>query len=518
MFYMSQNLQELIDVMKKPSVSDIALVGKAFAFAQNAHKNHARYSGEPYFNHLFATAKILVELGMDAPTIAAGLLHDSIEDVGIKPEQIRKEFGDEILILVEGVTKLGHLRYRGRDRYNENLRRLFVAMSHDLRVLIIKLADRLHNMQTLGNVPKDKQKRIAQETLEIYAPLAYRLGIRKINRELEELSFPYVYPGEHQKVMALLRQKSAELTARLEKFHKSLLKALVRQGITAIHSYHRLKGLYSLYQKLAKRDWDIGKVYDVSAIRIVVPTVEDCYRVLGVIHGTWRPLPGRIKDYIAFPKPNGYRSLHTTVFTGDGSIVEIQIRSADMHREAEYGITAHFKYKEIKSGKSKEASYLGSFKHWLASLLPKGGQAKSPEEKTGGSAQPAGEVPAWVKDLSEMESNFKSERDFLDTLKTDFFENRVFAFTPQGDVVDLPIESSPIDFAYAIHSDIGDHMSGAKVNGKMISLDTTLENGDIVEILQKDAGHPTAKWLEFAKTTMAKKHIRNALLRLKIPF
>lgn len=510
------SLRELTGLIKNPTAGDVALVEKAYAFAEESHKNHKRYSGEPYFTHLIETAKILAGLGMGGTTIAAGLLHDAIEDAGVKPETIKRKFGEKVLSLVEGVTKLGHLQFRGENRYSEGLRRFFVATSKDARVLIIKLADRLHNMRTLSYVPKEKQLRIAKETLTIYAPLAYRLGIRKINRELEELAFPRVYPEEYEKTKHLLKRRSEKLLAHLEKFHKSLLKALARQGITAAATEHRLKGLYSLYQKLEKREWDIEKIYDVLAIRIIVKTVEDCYRVLGAIHAVWRPLPGRIKDYIAFPKPNGYQSVHTSVFTGDGGIVEIQIRTEEMHREAEYGIAAHFEYKELKSGGRENSSYFAWLKEWLASLIERRGTAAEEDERRRRTLpEGVGDVPAWILHLGEVESSGK-DTDFLEALKSDFFKNRVFVFSPKGDVVDLPLDSSPIDFAYAIHSDIGDRVFGAKVNGKLVSLDTALHNGDIVEILTKTSARPSEKWLGFAKTTVAKKHIRNALQKLGV--
>jgi guanosine-3',5'-bis(diphosphate) 3'-pyrophosphohydrolase len=501
------DVHELIALLKEPSVKDIALVSKAYHFAETAHKDHKRFSGEPYFNHLFETAKNLALLGMGPITVSAGLLHDSIEDVGVQQETIEREFGKEVLFLVEGVTKLGKLRYRGADRHIESLRKLFVAMSQDLRVLIIKLADRLHNMSTLQHVRPEKQRRIARETLEIYAPLAYRLGIRKMSRDLEDLSFPYVYPKEYQRVKDLMKQKSKERLKHLEKFHKSVIKALVKAGITTAHSYYRIKGLWSLYKKITRKDWDIDKVYDISALRIIVPAIEDCYRVLGAIHGTWRPLPGRIKDYIAFPKPNGYRGIHTTIFSGDGGIIEVQIRTEEIQREAEYGIASHFEYKD-RLNEKKAADSNGVF--WVKQFLPtfvaeKFGIDKKEQELN------TSEIPLWIKQLGEVESNTKEHAEFIKNLKTDFFENRVFIFTPKGDVVDLPVDSSPIDFAYAIHSYIGDHIAGAKVNGKLVTLDKHLRNGDIVEIITKESAKPSAKWMDFARTTVARKHIKNTI-------
>lgn len=502
------SLDEIKKIMKEsPDEKDIALIGKAYNFAEEAHKNQKRFSGDPYFLHLTETAKILAELGKGPVTIIAGLLHDSIEDANVTPETIEKEFGKEIRFLVEGVTKLGKLRYRGVERYVESLRKLFVAMSQDLRVLIIKLADRLHNMRTLKYVRKEKQKRIASETLEIYAPLAYRLGIRKLNRELEDLAFPYVYPEEYEKVKEILRKKHKETLEHLERLRKSIVKGLTKAGITDIHTDYRVKGLYSLYQKLIRKNWDIDSIYDILAVRVVVPTIEDCYRVLGTVHSIWRPLPGRIKDYIAFPKPNGYRSLHTTIFTGDGSIMEVQIRSEEMHREAEYGVVSHFGYKEKLDFNSLKSDSMSWIKQFLP-LLSFGERLQKD-----GPTTINGDVPTWLRELAKIESGKSQHEDFIKEIKADFFKTRIFIFTPKGDVVDLPADASPVDFAYAIHSDIGDHMAGAKVNGKLVSLHTTLQNGDIVEILVKEQAKPTQKWLDIAKTALAKKHIKTLLAK-----
>lgn len=515
--------RDITDLIKNPAPGELELVGKAFTFAAEAHKDHKRYSGEPYFNHLFETAKMLAELGMDGAAIAAGFLHDSIEEGGVTPETLEREFGAEVLMLVEGVTKLGHFRYRGIDRYSESLRRLFIASARDIRVLIIKLADRLHNVLTLEFVPTHKRERIAKETLEIYAPIAYRLGIRRINRELEEGAFPFAYPAEYSRVRALLHVKGRELVKKLEKFNKALHKQLARQGVSFIETHRRIKGLYSLYVKLKNKDWDVAKIHDMLAIRVIVGSVEDCYRALGAVHASWRPLPGRIKDYIAFPKPNGYQSLHTTVFTGDGGVVEMQIRTAEMHRECEFGVAAQFAYKEQeRRAPVRETSWakrmLAALVSWraksthedetdAATLAAAGAVAAAKPER----GEAKGGVPSWVRELGRFA---KEEQTFWEHLNDDFFKNRVFVFTPLGDVVDLPSDSNPIDFAYAIHSDIGDHLTGAKVNDKMVSLETALKNGDIVEVLTKPAAHPSRKWLSLAHTSVAKKHIRNALQRL----
>lgn len=499
------NVHDLLDTIQLPSVADSALIAKAYDFAEKAHAKHKRFSGEPYFTHLFETAKTLAELGMGAITVSAGLLHDSIEDVDIKPETIEKEFGKEVRFLVEGVTKLGKLHYSGTERYTESLRKLCVAMSKDVRVLIIKLADRLHNMKTISDLPKEKRDRIALETLEIYAPLAYRLGIKKLNRELEDLSFPYVRPEEYDRVKKLLKIKGHEKVRHLEKFHKSVKRELGLAGIVDIHTSYRMKGLYSLYRKLMRKDWDIDKVYDVSALRIIVPTISDCYRVLGIIHSNWRPLPGRIKDYIAFPKPNSYRGIHTTIFTGDGGITEVQIRTDEMHKKTEYGM--HFEYKETITNPKPNFGSVA----WVKSFFP--AFILGNKEIKAGQIKPDSVVPSWIKDIGEYHKEVSGAEEFIGDIKTDFFSNRVFVFSPKGDVIDLPVDSSAVDFAYAIHSDIGNHLSGAKVNGKLVSLDTTLQNGDIVEVVTKPSAHPSAKWLEITKTAIAKKHIKMATER-----
>ncbi len=495
--------QDFIKLISSPSKYEVDLVVKAFAFVERAHHGHQRRSGEPYLKHLSETAQILAELGAGGATIAAGLLHDTIEDAGIEREEIVREFGEEIAFLVDGVTKLGHLKYRGTNRHNESLRKLFVAMSEDIRVLLIKLADRLHNMRTLSFVSEDKQKRIATETLEIYAPIAYRLGIRKINRELEDLSFPYVYPKEHEEMKKTLKEQHLDRAESLEKFSRSVKKALAKEGLTKTKTEYRIKGLYSLHKKYLRYDKDLEKIYDISAMRVLVDSIADCYRVLGVIHGRWRPLPRRIKDYIAFPKPNGYQGLHTTVFIGDGNIVEVQIKTHEMQRYSEYGIAAHFSYKE--GGRDKNVLA------WIYALLPK---SKISARAT---AIKNEDVPKWISELATYEEPSKDYKLFRERLTSDFFNQRIFVFSPKGDVVDLPVNSTPIDFAYAIHSDVGNHMTGAKVNGKLISLDTSLHNGDIVFIMTNESAKPNQKWTNMAKTSMAKRHIRNRLGKLEKP-
>jgi GTP pyrophosphokinase len=480
-------------------------VEKAYTFAQSAHEGQKRFSGEPYMVHHSRVARSIAELGLGAKTVAAALLHDTIEDTNATAEQIEKDFGKEILFLVEGVTKLGHLKYHGVERHRESLRKLLVATGQDARVLIIKLLDRLHNMRTLEFVPKEKQRRIALETLEIYAAIAHRLGMGVVRKELEDLAFQYAYPEEFENAKRLLSEKTKETEGRLEDMLKDLKKEFAKENITNFQTDFRVKGLYSLWQKLKRKEGDVSKVHDIAAIRIVVEDIADCYRVLGLVHNLWQPLVGKIKDYIAFPKPNGYQSLHTTVFTGDGGIVEIQIRTKLMHQEAMYGIAAHVTYKEKKGGGPMGR---GSSFDWIKSLIPGLRRSAPPAEKEEAPVRYGTAVPEWLSNLGEHETE---DPDFDTTLKTDIFSHRVFVFTPKGDVVDLPVKASPIDFAYAIHSELGDHISGAKVNGKMVSLETVLHNGDIVEIQTKKSAHPTKKWLDFAKTTLARRHIRNSL-------
>ncbi len=502
-----ESVKEILTKMGAPTKEDLALVEKAYNFAAEAHKDHKRFSGEPYLVHLVETAKGLAGLGMGAKTVAAGLLHDSVEDAGVKPEALEKEFGKEIRFLVEGVTKLGRLKYRGAERHRESLRKLLVATGQDARVLIIKLMDRLHNMRTLNWVPEEKRQRIALETLEIYAAIAHRLRIGPLRRELEDLAFEYAFPKEYAETKKLLTERSKETMERLEKMSRTLRHEVAKEGMKGFHSDYRIKGLYSLWRKLARKEGDIEKIYDIAALRIIVKDVPDCYRVLGTVNKLWQPLPNKIKDYIAFPKPNGYQSLHTTVFSGDGGIVEIQIRTEEMHREAEYGITAHVFYKDPSSAKATEGR--GTSFDWIKSLIPsfRRNTSKSDLLENKRARYGAQGGPEWLSEFTEG----SDDPDFETTLKTDIFTARVFVFTPTGDVVDLPSNSSSIDFAYAIHSDIGDHVFASKVNGKMVALDTPLNNGDIVEIVTKKSAVPKQKWLDFAKTTLARRHIRMAM-------
>ncbi len=454
---------------------DKNLIIRACEFAEKAHEGQKRNSGEPYYNHVFATGLNLAALKMDADTIAAGIMHDVLEDTDVTEAEMTAEFGEHITKLVEGVTKLGKLRYSGMERHVESLRKFFVAMADDIRVVIIKLCDRLHNIQTLEYVRPEKQKRIALETIELHARLADRLGMGRLKAELEDAAFPYVYPEDYQKTVELFRTLNPISEKAIENVVKRLEEELSVFDVHIERIDARIKHLYSLWQKLKKYKMDSSKIYDVVALRILVPQISDCYQALGVIHGLYRPVPGRFKDYIAVPKPNGYRSLHTTIFSGDGDTLEIQIRTKEMHEEAEYGIASHLGYKEV----GKNVSELDI------------------KKKIG-----------WTKELLEWQKDVEHHQEFMSNLRTDFFQNRVFVFTPKGDVIDLPDGSTAIDFAYAIHSKIGDHISGAKINGKLVPLETVLRNRDVIEIDVKDSASPKRKWIDMARTTVAKRKIR----------
>lgn len=458
-----------------PDETQKALIKRAYNFAKEAHKGQKRNSGEPYFNHVYAAGKNCARFGMDTAVVIAGLLHDTVEDTPVTAEDVEENFDQEVRFLVEGVTKLGKLKYRGRERHVESLRKFFVAVAEDVRVLVIKLADRLHNLQTLEHVREDKQKRIALESIEVHAALAARLGMARLSAELETLAFPFAYPSEYAMVTDLMKRRKKADKKYLEKVHRSLRRKLADAHFTDVEMHYRTKGIFSLYRKLRRKDMDIDKIYDIVALRVMVPTIEDCYRVLGIIHSSWRPFPGRIKDYIASPKPNGYQSLHTTIFTGDGGIAEIQIRTPEMHDVAEYGIASHYNYKGVYS--SSEVSNGKNFN--------------------------------WLNQLRDFQKEQLKPAEFMKELKTDFFEDRIFIFTPLGDVIDLPKGATIIDFAYAIHSDIGNHLCSAKVNGDNKALKTELKNRDVVEVEHKDSCRPSSKWLYYAKTTLAKKHIKN---------
>ena len=471
---MIQNtLQKILDVF--PEQKDKTLIQNAFDMAQNAHLNQKRSSGEPYIIHPLNTAFELSEMKMDTSTIVAALLHDIVDDTPVTLEEIEKKFGKEVAFLVGGVSKLGRIKYRGVERHAENLRKMLVATAQDIRVIIIKFADRLHNMKTLSALPERKQKRIALETLEIYAPIADRLGISRLGKQLEDLAFPYIYPEEYEYVKRESTDRIKNANHYIKKLPPIILKTLKKEKMIPLSIDTRVKHYYSLWKKLEKYEHNWESVNDLIALRIVVKTIEDCYKTLGIIHQLWKPVPGKMKDYIALPKPNGYQSLHTTIFALGGKRIEIQIRTPQMNEAAEFGIAAHWRYKN----KSEQS------------------------EKT------LSKTFQWVEKLQEWKKDMVNSEDFIDSLKIDVFGDRIFVFTPKGDVIDLPSGATPVDFAYTIHSDVGDKCAGARVHGKMVALNTELHNGDIVEIITTKSKTPSQTWLSFVKTSHTRTHIKH---------
>uniref|UniRef100_UPI004028CBC0 RelA/SpoT family protein n=1 Tax=Megasphaera sp. TaxID=2023260 RepID=UPI004028CBC0 len=450
-------------------------VTKAYNLAEEAHKDQRRVSGEPYILHPLAVAQILADMKIDTTTITASLLHDVVEDTSYTLEDIKKMFGKEVAFLVDGVTKLSRLNYRTKeDQQLNSMRKMFLAMAKDVRVVVIKLADRLHNMRTLRYMRSDKQKRIAQETLEIFAPLAHRLGIFNIKWELEDLSFRYLEPDKYYDLVDQMKQKrhvrEEIVNEAIDVLKKALDEAHIHCEING-----RPKHFYSIYKKMKKDNRDLSQVYDLFAIRVIVDDVKDCYGVLGIVHSLWKPLPYRFKDYIAMPKPNNYQSLHTTVIGTRGQPVEIQIRTWEMHRIAEYGVAAHWRYKEGNQTANKDAF----------------------DEKMG-----------WLRNLLEWQDT-SNPKEFVNALKLDAFSDEVFVFSPRGDVIDLPQGSIPIDFAYRIHTDVGHRCVGAKINGKIVPLDYKLKNGDIVEIITSKVGKPSLDWLNIVGTSESRSKIRS---------
>ena len=459
--------------------ADLDMVRLAFDYANSAHAGQKRLSNEPYIVHSLRTAEQLADMKLPIPIVIAGLLHDIPEDTPVTLEDIRKNFGDDIASMVAGITKLGKIKYRGIDRYVENLRKMFVAMASDIRVILIKFADRIHNLETLSALPPSKRMRIALESLEIYAPIANRLGMNEIKSRIEDLAFRHAMPKEYEWVSGLAQKAIKVKKTYIERIRLIVEDELRKANVPLIRIEGRVKHLYSLYRKLLKYDRDIVQIHDFIALRVIMPQVGDCYAALGIIHQLWKPLKGRIKDYIAMPKPNGYQSLHTTVFCEDGEIVEFQIRTEKMHEEAERGIYAHWQYDE--DGKKASAAVRRQL--------------------------------AWVQELADQQRPAKPGAlgpGDLDTMKIDVFHNRIFVFTPNGDVIDLPEDATPVDFAYAIHSQLGDTCVGARVNDQIVSLDTKLQSGDFCEIIiDKNRKGPNPDWLEFVKTGCARSHIKS---------
>jgi GTP diphosphokinase / guanosine-3',5'-bis(diphosphate) 3'-diphosphatase len=466
-------VSELLRVADHLDPKGQVLVRKAYERAAVAHNGQHRLSGEEYVNHPLEVAAILADLELDAETIAAALLHDTVEDTNLTADEVKKEFGTEVARLVEGVTKLGRISLRtDQQQQAENIRKMMVAMAEDLRVVLIKLADRLHNMRTLEPLAEPKRRKISRETLDIYAPLAHRLGIGQIKWELEDLAFRNLEPEAFEDVVKRINRKRHEREALVSDLREILARELEKLGIQADIT-GRPKHIYSVWQKMTKESKDFSEIYDLSAIRVMVDSVRDCYGVLGVVHSLWKPMPGRFKDYIAMPKSNGYQSLHTTVITHTGEPIEIQIRTHEMHRVAEFGVAAHWTYKE-------------------------GGKDASFDQKL-----------SWLRSLLEWQSEVGDAESFLNTVKVDLFQDEVYVFTPRGDVINLPSESTPVDFAYRIHTEVGHRCIGAKVNGRMVPLDYALQNGEIVEILTSKGPHgPSRDWLNFVKSASAKERIR----------
>lgn len=473
------NLDKLLAKMAEAKMEvEQGQIRKAFAFASRAHEGQRRDSGEDYIQHPLGVAEILVEIGMDATSLIAALLHDVVEDTIVEIDTIENEFGNEIALLVDGVTKLSRLAFRSSEEQQaENLRKMFLSMAKDIRVIVIKLADRLHNMRTLRHLPPERQKKVAQETLEIYAPLAHRLGIWKVKWELEDLALRHLEPSAYYELVDRVAMKRQEREGLIDEVRQTLERTLAEHGING-EFQGRPKHFYSIYQKMHEQGKDFNEIFDLMALRVVVPTVSDCYEALGLVHTLWKPVPGRFKDYIAMPKSNMYQSLHTTVIGPQGEPLEIQIRTREMHRIAEYGIAAHWRYKEGLAGEDQD---LGAKIAWLRQLLD------------------------WQKET-------KDAGEYMEALKVDLFADEVFVFTPKGDVKSLPSGATPVDFAYSIHTHIGHQCVGAKVNGRLVPLDYRLRNGDIVEILtQKANAGPSADWLNSVQTAKAKNRIRQWL-------
>lgn len=473
----------LEDILEKVSLysdeNDLDVIKKAYVFSGMVHQGQTRKSGDPYLVHPLEVAMLLADMKMDPNVVATGLLHDTVEDTHASLEKIEETFGEEIAELVDGLTKLSRLKFESKeDREAENFRKMIVAMAKDIRIIIIKLADRLHNMRTLMHLGREKQKVIALETLEIYAPLANRLGVGWIKTELEDLSFMYLTPDKYR----LIKERVSKKEEEKEEYIESVTEAIetkIKEASISGKVFGRFKHSYSIYKKIEDHDMDFDHIYDIIAFRIIVNSISDCYAVLGLIHGTWKPIPGRFKDYIALTKPNLYQALHTTVIGPYGERMEIQIRTEEMHRIAEHGIAAHWMYKDIQDGGDGTDSTHGRF--------------------------------TWLRQLLEWEKDLKDSGEFMETLKGDLFEEEVFVFTPKGEMKVFPNGATPIDFAYSVHTDIGEKCTGVKINGRLASLESKLKNGDVLEVLTSDTQKPSTQWLSSVVTSRARNRIRQSI-------
>jgi GTP pyrophosphokinase len=460
--------------------TDLLKIQEAYSFAEAAHRGQIRKSGEPYIFHPLAVAEILVEMQMDSLTIMASLLHDVVEDTNVLMQDLESQFGRTCALLVDGLTKLEKIRFKSKEeQQNENYRKMFVAMAQDIRVILIKLADRLHNMRTLKHQSEEAQRRISEETLEIYCPIAHRLGMAALRWEMEDISLRYLNPQQYYRIVNLMQKKRAEREAHIAEVMQKIHEKLSEMGIAADLS-GRPKHIYSIYKKMTSRNKDFNEIYDLLAVRIIVDNIKDCYATLGIIHTLWKPMPGRFKDYIAMPKPNMYQSLHTTVIGPMGEPTEVQIRTWEMHRTSEFGIAAHWTYKENKDGASAHAN-TGTF-----------------EEKM-----------SFFREILELQQEAKDAAEFMESLRMDFFTDLVYVFTPKGEVIELPAGSVPLDFAYRIHTEIGNRTIGAKINGRIVPLDHQLKTGDIIEILtSKHSYGPSQDWIKIAQSSHARSKIK----------
>src|SRR6266545_3707471 len=455
--------------------ADVELLRRAYVFSAYEHKGQVRHSGEPYLVHPLEVADLLADMKLDVVAVAAGLLHDVVEDTLTTPERIAELFGPEIAHVVEGVTKIGAIPFSSsEERQAENFRKMLLAMVDDIRVILVKLADRLHNMRTLNHLPEERRLKIAQETRDIYAPIANRLGMSKVKNELEELAFKYLEPKAYEALRQEVEARRRATEGLIDELINNVSAKLAEAQVPIIHIDGRIKRLFSIHQKLKRQKIDLDQVYDFMALRIVVHSIKDCYAALGIIHQTWSPVPGRIKDFIAMPRPNGYQSLHTSVVSERGFPFEVQIRTAEMHRVAEEGIAAHWKYKEGRHGAGRDEQYF-----------------------------------VWLRQLLEFQQEVRDPQEFLQNLKIELYPEEVYIFTPAGEVKALPRDATPVDFAYAIHTDVGHQCTGARVNGKMVPLRTRLRNGDIVQVITTPGHHPSRDWLNFTVTSRARNKIKH---------